>query len=112
MLPGGAALCCRDTPPTPPRAPADNLGSSLLAEAVRAAMTGESLVSPSVTVRLLKHLTAPQPSASLASPASLVQPQEPLTDRELDVVRLVAVGRTNVEIAAWAWQTGHARTGA
>ncbi|MGR4852530.1 hypothetical protein [Streptomyces sp. LARHCF252] len=30
----------------------------------------------------------------------------------LDVVRLVALGRTNAEIAAWAWQNGHARAGA
>ncbi|GAA2571816.1 hypothetical protein OG542_05240 [Streptomyces violaceus] len=32
--------------------------------------------------------------------------------RPLDVVRLVALGRTNAEIAAWAWQNGHARAGA
>ncbi|MEU1180246.1 response regulator transcription factor [Streptomyces sp. NPDC005820] len=109
-------------------------GPTLLAEAVRAAAAGDSLVSPSVTVRLLQHLTAPQPPAAAPRPAAA----EPLTDRELDVVRLVALGRTNaeiaaelyvslstvkthlssvqlklgarnrVEIAAWAWQHGHA----
>ncbi len=109
-------------------------GPALLVEAVRAAAAGDSLVSPAVTVRLLKHLTAPQPSLSATS--AVRQPREPLTAREADVVRLAALGRTNaeiaaelfvslstvkthlaavqlkldarnrVEIAAWAWQTG------
>ncbi|MFJ2237178.1 response regulator [Streptomyces sp. NPDC087859] len=72
-------------------------GPALLAEAVRAAAAGDSLVSPSVTVRLLKHVTdAPQSAA----PTRRAPVTEPLTDRELDVVRLVALGRTNAEIAA------------
>ena len=78
-------------------------GPTLLAEAVRAAAAGDSLVSPSITVRLLKHLTGRytnpcESSNSLAARPAL--PREPLTDRELDVVRLVATGRTNAEIAA------------
>ncbi|MGG2459777.1 response regulator [Streptomyces sp. RGM 3693] len=116
----------------------------LLTEAVRAASTGDSLISPSVTVRLLAHM-APhrrqRPATrqthpgrtGRAGPNGLI---EPLTQRELDVVRLVARGRTNeelstelyvtlstvkthlgniqrklatrnrVEIAAWAWENG------
>ncbi|TDB77890.1 response regulator transcription factor [Actinomadura sp. KC216] len=66
-------------------------GPALLLEAVRAAANGESLVSPSITVRLLEHLAKP--------PAAPPLPREPLTDRELEVVRLVARGRTNEEIA-------------
>ncbi|MFI6521318.1 response regulator [Spirillospora sp. NPDC050679] len=69
-------------------------GPALLVEAVRAAYNGEALVSPSITVRLLAELAAP--SAPAAAPAP---PREQLTERELDVVRLVARGRTNEEIA-------------
>lgn len=66
-------------------------GPRLLVEAVRAAAAGDALVSPSITVRLLERLTAP---------AAAPQLPDPLSPRELDVVRAVARGRTNNEIAA------------
>ncbi|MEU9837170.1 response regulator transcription factor [Streptosporangium sp. NPDC048047] len=67
-------------------------GPALLVEAVRAAVAGDTLISPQLTVRLLGHLATP--ATGSAGPA------EPLTGRELDVVRLVADGRSNGEIAA------------
>ena len=103
-------------------------GPALLIEGVRAAVDGTMLISPQVTVQLLAHLS------DGARPAAEAQ----LTDRELDVVRLVAQARTNAEIAAelfvtpgtvkthlaniarkisarnrvaiaaWAWETGNA----
>ncbi|WP_369227783.1 response regulator [Streptomyces sp. R39] len=61
-------------------------------EAVRAARTGEALISPSITVRLLRRLA---PAASRAP-----GPARALSDRETQVIRAIARGRTNQEIAA------------
>jgi DNA-binding NarL/FixJ family response regulator len=62
----------------------------LLVEAVHAAVRGEALVSPAVTVRLLAHFTGG---------TGRERQGEPLTGRELDVVLAVARGWTNAEIA-------------
>ncbi|GAB3995365.1 response regulator transcription factor [Glycomyces albus] len=65
-------------------------GPNLLIEAIRAAMAGEALISPQVTVRLLRRMVAPRPITPTGAD---------LTARELEVVRLVAEGLTNTEIA-------------
>lgn len=68
-------------------------GPALLVEAVRAADNGDALVSPSLTLRLLRHLNPPPvPAGDRFRPA--------LSARELEVVRAIARGRTNQEIAA------------
>ncbi|WP_245568523.1 response regulator [Nocardia concava] len=107
-------------------------GPALLVEAVRSAVRGDALVSPSVTVRLLQRLATPAAAESETSCATAT-----LTEREGEVVGLVAQGCTNqeigatlhlslgtvkthlgnvqtklglrnrVEIAAWAWRNGH-----
>ncbi len=68
-------------------------GPDLLVQAIHAAAEGDALIAPNVTGRLLKTLmgSAPEPVA---------QPVVPLTEREEEVLVLVARGRTNVEIAA------------
>jgi len=67
-------------------------GPVLLVEAVRAAVNGDSLISPSITVRLLRQVVDAKPE-----PRPLV---EPLTDREVEVAGKVAEGRTNADIGA------------
>ncbi|GAA4606215.1 response regulator transcription factor [Actinoallomurus liliacearum] len=67
-------------------------GPALLVEAVRAASTGDVLISPSVTVRLLRHLA---PARTPTAP-----PAVPLSVRETEVIRAIARGRTNQEIGA------------
>ena len=69
-------------------------GPALLVEAVRAADRGDALVSPQVTLRLLRHITE-----SAAARTAVVEPVEPLTDREEEALRLVAQGHTNAEMA-------------
>jgi DNA-binding NarL/FixJ family response regulator len=64
-------------------------GPALLIEAVHAAVSGDALVSPSITMRLLQHL----------SPPTQVPDDKGLSPREVEVVKLVARGSTNAEIA-------------
>jgi DNA-binding NarL/FixJ family response regulator len=68
-------------------------GPELLTQAIRAAADGDALIAPSVTVRLLATF------ADSGSGPVPVQPVDPLTDREEEVLRTVASGRTNAEIA-------------
>jgi DNA-binding NarL/FixJ family response regulator len=65
-----------------------------LADAVRTAAAGESLLSPAVTRQLIEHFVRqPAPDEALGNRI------DDLTKRELDVMRLVARGMTNAEIA-------------
>ncbi|MFD7448995.1 response regulator [Kitasatospora sp. NPDC059827] len=82
-------------------------GPVLLIEAVRAAMAGDALISPQVTVRLLQHMAlpgaAPKPGSAGGAgvPGPLIAgPVEELTEREKEIAELVADGATNAEIGA------------
>ncbi len=65
-----------------------------LVRAVRAVAAGEALLSPGVTRRLIEHFAAqPRPGRDLPALGGL-------TEREREVLALVAAGLTNEEIAA------------
>ena len=66
-----------------------------LVRAVREVAAGEALLSPSVTRRLIQEFTARPVRPDLTPPSMHV-----LTEREREVVALVAQGLTNDEIAA------------
>ncbi|MEU7581868.1 response regulator transcription factor [Streptomyces sp. NPDC041068] len=104
-------------------------GPGLLIEGVRAAMAGDLLISPQITVRLLQTLATTPTERRDRVPS-------PLTAREEEIALLVADGLTNTEIgtklfispgtakthianiqaklkarnrvgiAAWAWESG------
>ena len=66
-----------------------------LINAIRVVAAGDALLAPSVTKRLIEEFAKrPQPQARKAKQL------EGLTDRERDVLREVALGLSNVEIAA------------
>jgi NarL family two-component system response regulator LiaR len=68
-----------------------------LVEAIRAVHRGEARLHPEITRKLMERVS--QPPVPAPTPAAAVE-QDSLTERELDVARLVAQGRSNREIAA------------
>lgn len=67
-------------------------GPQELGEAIRAAARGEAVIHPQVAARLVQELRGEKPRD--------LNPFVELSDRELEVLRLIAAGLTNAEIAA------------
>ncbi len=70
-----------------------DISDDQLADAIRAAMRGDTLLAPSVTRRLIESYTRRPPAAGLVPGA------DSLTSRETQVWQLMARGMSNVEIA-------------
>jgi NarL family two-component system response regulator LiaR len=72
-----------------------NVRPEELAGAVRAAAQGEAVLDSPVATRVLQEMRE-----ALATPQPMAQPlAEPLSERELEVLDLIAAGLTNREIA-------------
>jgi DNA-binding NarL/FixJ family response regulator len=61
---------------------------------IRTVAAGEALLAPSVTRRLIEEFARTGPSVKAEAPGL-----EELTPRELEVLKLIATGRSNAEIA-------------
>jgi DNA-binding NarL/FixJ family response regulator len=66
-----------------------------LVAGIRAAAKGESLVSPGIAAKVLKRLRATE-----AAPRGSGVPPSELSERETQVLRLIANGKDNAQIAA------------
>lgn len=80
-----------------------NAGAEDLIAAVRALAAGDGMLAPEVTRRVLARFTAtPAPAAAVrieSGATARVTLAEPLTDREAEVLTLLADARSNAEIA-------------
>jgi DNA-binding NarL/FixJ family response regulator len=72
-----------------------NAGADELIAAVRVVAAGDALLAPEVTRRVIERFA----SASVAPAPSIWPLAESLTERETEVLRLVAQARSNAEIA-------------
>jgi len=81
---GAAGFLVKDTPP------------AHLLEAVKAAAKGGSVISPATTRRLVDHLVAARIDKPRVRPSEL----QTLTEREVEVLELIARGCSNREISA------------
>jgi DNA-binding NarL/FixJ family response regulator len=70
-----------------------------LVDAIRVIANGEALLSPTVTRRLIEEFVRRPPDDARPTPRELEQ----LTPREAEILRLVARGLSNAEIAAQAF---------
>jgi DNA-binding NarL/FixJ family response regulator len=66
-----------------------------LMRGIRSAALGESLISPHIASKVLQHLRA-----SSAQPEIAETIRTELSDREIDVLKLIANGKDNAQIAA------------
>ncbi|WP_148669480.1 response regulator transcription factor [Cohnella abietis] len=62
-----------------------------IADAIRAAARGQSVLESQVASKMMNRFRRPQ--------QAVAQPHEDLTDREMEVLKLIALGKSNQEIA-------------
>jgi len=73
-----------------------DVGSAQLAESIRATSRGESILDPSVAAKVVQEFS--RVSSMVPATSSEVLP-EPLSEREIELLRLIASGLSNKEVA-------------
>ena len=73
-----------------------DVASARLVEAIRATARGESILEPSVAAKVIAEFTR---VSSMVPSAQMEQLVEPLSERELEILALIAKGDSNREIA-------------
>jgi DNA-binding NarL/FixJ family response regulator/class 3 adenylate cyclase len=81
---GASGFLLKDTPP------------EQLVDGIRAVASGEALLAPAITRRVIEEFVRRPPESARPAPPEL----DELTDREREVLRLIARGLSNAEIAA------------
>jgi DNA-binding NarL/FixJ family response regulator len=74
-----------------------DVASARLVEAIRATARGESILEPSVAAKVIAEFTR---VSRMVPPAQMEQLVEPLSERELEILALIARGYSNKEIAS------------
>lgn len=77
-----------------------NAGPEQLVDAVRVVAAGDALLAPEVTRRVISRFAGAAPATAPAVSAERLELAEPLTERESEVLRLMAEALSNAEIAA------------
>jgi DNA-binding NarL/FixJ family response regulator len=83
---GASGFLLKDTPPR------------TLLDAIRAAACGDALLSPAITRKLIAHFT--ERGAARATGTNTTRRLNVITEREREVLALIAEGMTNAEIAS------------
>jgi DNA-binding NarL/FixJ family response regulator len=75
--------------------------SERIVDAIREVNAGGTVIQPNLARRLLRHFRVPEVDARPAQTAALREepPTKPLTEREVEILRLIAKGLSNNEAA-------------
>ena len=85
---GANGFLLKDTPP------------ATIVDAVQRVVTGEPILSPSVTAQLIRQVAARSPSSPVDRATAARERLGELSERELEVAVAVGAGKSNAEIAA------------